>query len=87
MTASTSTSWDKIASEHVGHRGVLRDAHTLECVDCNRKLLIPKNTAVTTSIPAPYQRTDSPGVPMPTGFKDRVMAEIRARRDMKQPEA
>ena len=41
MSGSTSN-FENIASEHIGHRCVLRDVRTLECVDCSRKLVLPR---------------------------------------------
>lgn len=59
MTGPTSTSWNDLAEKHIGHRAVLRDARTLECVDCSHKLLLPREAkTVGTSGPPPYRRPD-----------------------------
>lgn len=73
--------WDAIAAEHINHRAILRDARTLECVDCHRKLILPKDTGGSTPIPNAYQRPQVQGVPMPANFRERVWADLKHRRE------
>lgn len=65
MSGSTSN-FEKIALEHVGHRCVLRDVRTLECVDCHRKLVLPREPkTVSASGPPPYKAPDLSQVASP----------------------
>lgn len=71
---STSTSWDSLAEKHIGHRTVLRDARTLECVDCSHKLLLPREPrVVTVTSPAPYKAPD----PTPTASAELIALRKR----------
>jgi hypothetical protein len=73
--------WTVTAAAHIDHRTILRDPRTLECVTCGQKLILPRDPAGPTPSPEPFRRLDRPGVPMPSGWKDRVAAEIRARKE------
>lgn len=65
MSGSTSN-FDKIASEHIGHRCVLRDARTLECVDCSRKLVLPREQKnLSPSGPPPFRAPDKTNAASP----------------------
>lgn len=78
--------WDTAASAHIGeqHRLTLRSLHEIRCHTCAMTLVVPKEPkALSRSGPPPYRRPDNPGRPMPTGLKERVAAEIAARKRMK----
>lgn len=71
--------WDQVAPGHVGHRCVLRDVRTLECVDCSHKLLLPREPKSTTPQPPPYRAPDLSQVASPETIaraKRRALAEI-----------
>jgi hypothetical protein len=72
--------WEAVAAEHLNHRCVLRDSRTLECVDCHRKLILPKDAKGSTPIPTPYRAPAVSGRPRPEGWKQRVVAELAARK-------
>jgi hypothetical protein len=84
VTGSTSTSWEKLAQAHVGHRCVLRDSRTLECVDCSHKLLLPKDATAATPIPEQFTRPERVGVPMPPNFRERVWADLRHKKQLRE---
>ena len=72
--------WPEVAAEHLNHRMYLRAADHLECVDCSRKLLIPlRPDLAPTPTPPPFQ-PPTDGRTMPGWFRDRVLADIAARR-------
>ena len=75
--------WDAVAAAHVGHRAILRDPRTLECVDCSRKLLIPKDSGAPTPAPHRFVAPERPGVPMPPNFRERVWADLKHKRELK----
>lgn len=82
--------WEQAASEHIGHKAVLRDVRTLECVQCQRKLILPRDPGGATPVPSAFHRPDRPGVPMPPNFRERVWADLKHRREQraeKYPEA
>lgn len=78
--------WTETASAHLDnpkgerHRMVLLSPRELFCWDCTTKLILPRDPSGPTPSPAPFRRLDRPGVPMPAGFKERIAAEIRARK-------
>lgn len=84
MTGPSSTPWEAVAGKHVGHRCVLRDARTLECVDCSHKLLLPKDSAGATPVPEQFTRPRVEGVPMPGNFRARVQADLEHKRRLRE---
>lgn len=75
--------WAGIAAEHQGHRCILTDERTLTCHTCDgRKLILPRDpgSPVATPTPRPYSRNDIPGRPMPEGWRQRLTAELAARK-------
>lgn len=80
--------WDEIASKHIDHRCILRDAKTLQCVDCGHKLLLPREPkAVAVTGPPPYRRTDLSQAATPEQIaraRRRAEAEIEHRKRLKQ---
>lgn len=58
--------WDAVAAEHIDHRCVLRDPRTLECVDCHRKLVLPREPkTVAHTGPPRYVHQPPPDLPSP----------------------
>lgn len=76
-------SWPQLAAEHVGHRATLKDDRHLRCLDCSVTLVLPREHAGTPT-PEPYRRPQVAAVPMPTGMKERVLAEVEARKAARQ---
>ena len=77
--------WEAVATEHIGHRCVLDDPRTLRCVDCSRKLLLPREPkTVTVSGPPPYKHTVPEQTASPELIalrKREVEAAVRAARE------
>lgn len=66
--------WDSIAAAHIDHRCVLRDTRTIECIDCHRKLLLPREPRiVSVTSPAPYKAPP----PVPTASPELVALRKR----------
>lgn len=63
------------------HRLYLQTVRQLKCWDCKHTIELPILAVQTTPAPPPFTAPPADARPMPTGFKDRVMAEIRARKD------
>lgn len=76
--------WTETASAHVGHRTVLRDPRTLDCVSCGVKLILPRDPQAGTPTPAHYKAPAQRGTPMPFGFRERVWADLRHKRQQKE---
>lgn len=77
--------WDAVAAEHIDHRAVLRDPRTLECVDCHRKLLLPREPkTVGTSGPPPYRRPDTSEAASPEVIAYRKREALAALEQIRQ---
>lgn len=67
--------WPELAAKHFGHKAVLRDVQTLECVQCQHKLLLPLRPDVAPTSTPPRWKPDRDDLqPMPSWFKTRVQA-------------
>lgn len=73
--------WAKVAEPHVGpeHRLTLTDVQHLRCHSCAVTLVLPRDESSPTHIPPRWQMPED-GTPMPGWFRDRVLADIAARR-------
>jgi hypothetical protein len=75
--------WQQVAEPHLRCRLTFETVGKLKCHDHNLTLLLPLRAEQPRSGPPPYRRPNHPGRPMPTGLKERVAAEIAARKRMK----
>lgn len=85
------SNFEQIAIEHIGHRCVLRDVRTLECVDCSRKLVLPREQKnVSPSGPPPYKAPDLTDLPTPEQIayrKAEALANLAHAKQRRQEEA
>lgn len=80
--------WDQAAAAHIGHRSVLRDSRTLDCRDCNRKLILPRPADTETPTPPPFTApTEPPATPEVIADAKRRAAEALAHIRQRRTEA
>lgn len=82
--------WTETAAAHIDnptgprHRCVLLSPRELHCLDCKTKLILPRDPTAGTPTPARYKAPAQRGTPMPAGFRERVWADLRHKRQQKE---